>query len=282
LTSYPVATRAFVLALQSHMVNRVHGVVALCLLSFSSVQAHPNPGALEKIVAGLICFELENTAKEEEITKEICQRVNEKMPSIPEELCQEAAKKVWEIPEKKCEEYDPMKLIRDLVCKELEKGTEENKIVDKVCTTVHNQFESIPNGVCKFAVKAAWEDKEKQCPKVGAAQDPSLPKAMHDYLCKELAKNANEEDAKKATAETFCEPYGLNDALCWLIVDKAWKDAQQTCPKPQELAKPSPLPEPMIPPAVQKLIHDLLCKMLENQSVEDAFEKKNLWHGAPG
>merc|ERR1712130_866837 len=106
----------------------------------------PVPDKLEKIIHDAVCKELEKGTDEEHVASAVCADLHMKMPS--EALCEKTVNYVWNHGDKKCttlmmsELQGPVpdkleKIIHDAVCKELEKGTDEDHVASAVCADLH-------------------------------------------------------------------------------------------------------------------------------------------------
>merc|ERR1712110_1405572 len=86
------------------------------------------------------------------------------------------------------------KMIHELVCKELDSSTDEDKVAAAVCTRVHDKFKLLPESLCEMAVQKAWEGADKRCtPSEMTALPAPIEKMIHELVCKELDSSTDED-----------------------------------------------------------------------------------------
>merc|ERR1712130_49707 len=100
---------------------------------------------------------------EDDVVKRVCARIHSK---VGEGICEGVAKRVYEdIDAKECspsevEQANPIwDKVKEFLCQELEKGGEEDDVVNRVCSRIHNPF---GKDACVFAVKKMYEGLDKK------------------------------------------------------------------------------------------------------------------------
>lgn len=231
------------------------------------------PAPIKGMIHELVCKELENGASEENVAKAVCNKIHLKIPFVPEELCEVAVKKAWDGEEKKCSPSQSSKLpapvkkmIHDLVCKELENGTAEKDVVKAVCTKVHNKVSFLPEELCEMGVKKVWDGEEKKCSSTQLTKLPPFVKKMiHDLVCKELENGTAEQDVTKAVCGKVHNKIKLiPEELCEAGVKKVWSGEEKKCTPSEVVQLPAP---------IKKMIHDFVCKEIENGTTDKELAK---------
>eukprot|EP00401_Gymnodinium_catenatum_P053828 CAMPEP_0117622924 /NCGR_PEP_ID=MMETSP0784-20121206/88388_1 /TAXON_ID=39447 /ORGANISM="" /LENGTH=376 /DNA_ID=CAMNT_0005426871 /DNA_START=184 /DNA_END=1314 /DNA_ORIENTATION=+ len=221
---------------------------------------------ISKIIEDLLCEALENGTEVQKIPAEVCSKLSEKFKFVHEEVCEEMIRNDWADFVEKCPKkktltlFGPIpQIIEEVMCAELESGTEESKIATEVCSKVTKIITGVPEEACEDAVKGAWEAVAKKCPKKETTLPAPIEKFVENYFCEELKNGMEETQIPQVVCDKVTSVVKfLPGFVCRDFVKDSWKELEAKCPK--VLYLPAPVEQAI------KALEEVLCRQLENVS----------------
>jgi len=196
------------------------------------------PDVIKKELHDLVCKELEKTDDEKEVAAAVCTKLHASFPAIPEELCTLGVMHEWDSLKSECKAKSLKgipdfikKELHDLVCKELEKTDDEQKVASAACTKVHTMFPIIAEAACEIEVKDEWSSLAQSCGSERLQGIPDVIKQkIHDLVCKVLEKTDVEEDVAFSACTIVHSTFpGIVEAACETEVKASWTQIVKAC-----------------------------------------------------